>query len=228
MIAPTGPADVYFKPPISLFPKPIVMVDRVVLDSPFDTVSINNRLAAFEVTRHILSLGHTNIAAIAGWQHLTNTWERVAGFHDALKQFGLPPAAAQVVYADFRRDRARELCRRLLDQPRRPTALFVSNNEMVIGAMQAITDLGLCCPNDVSLAGIDDFPWAETFAPRLTTSRQPIEALAEEAVRVLHARMRGETGPPEHVVLTSQLIVRNSCISIRTVRGPMKKSPAST
>ena len=115
VIAPTGPADVYFKPPISLFPKPIVMVDRVVLDAPFDTVSINNRLAAFEVTQHILSLGHTNIAAIAGWQHLTNTWDRVAGFHDALKQFGLPPEAAQVVYADFRRDRARELCRRLLD-----------------------------------------------------------------------------------------------------------------
>ena len=228
VIAPTGPADVYFKPPISLFPKPIVMVDRVVLDAPFDTVSINNRLAAFEVTQHILSLGHTNIAAIAGWQHLTNTWDRVAGFHDALKQFGLPPEAAQVVYADFRRDRARELCRRLLTQPRRPTALFVSNNEMVIGAMQAITDLGLCCPNDVSLAGIDDFPWAETFAPRLTTSRQPIEALAEEAVRVLHARIRGETGPPEHVVLTSQLIVRNSCISIRNVRPPSEKTRAST
>jgi LacI family transcriptional regulator len=226
VIAPTGPADVYFKPPISLFPKPIVMVDRVVLDAPFDTVSINNRLAAFEVTQHILSLGHTNIAAIAGWQHLTNTWDRVAGFHDALKQFGLPPEAAQVVYADFRRDRARELCRRLLTRPRRPTALFVSNNEMVIGAMQAITDLGLCCPNDVSLAGIDDFPWAETFAPRLTTSRQPIEALAEEAVRVLHARMRGETGPPEHVVLTSQLIVRDSCISIRNVRPPSEKARA--
>src|SRR6202044_1382884 len=116
-----------------------------------------------------------------------------------------------------------ELCRRLLARPRRPTALFVSNNEMVIGAMQAITDLGLRCPSDVSLAGIDDFPWAETFAPRLTTSRQPIEALAEEAVRVLHARMRGETGPPRHVVLTSRLIVRDSCISIGNVRPPSEK-----
>jgi LacI family transcriptional regulator len=92
--------------------------------------------------------------------------------------------------------------------------------------MQAITDLGLCCPNGVSLAGIDDFPWAETFAPRLTTSRQPIEALAEEAVRVLPARMRGEIGPPEHVVLTSQLIVRDSCISIRNVRPPSEKTRA--
>jgi LacI family transcriptional regulator len=94
---------------------------------------------------------------------------------------------------------------------RRPTALFVSNNEMVIGAMQAITELGLTCPSDISLAGIDDFPWASAFAPRLTTARQPIEALAEHGVRILHARIRGEGEPPERIILKARLIVRDSC-----------------
>jgi len=83
----------------------------------------------------------------------------------------------------------------------------------VIGAMQAITELGLACPADVSLAGIDDFPWASAFAPRLTTARQPIEALAEHGVRILHARMLGEGGAPERVVLNARLIVRDSCAS---------------
>jgi LacI family transcriptional regulator len=82
---------------------------------------------------------------------------------------------------------------------------------MVIGAMQAITELGLACPSDISLAGIDDFPWASAFAPRLTTARQPIEALAEHGVRILHARIRGESGPPERVILKARLIVRDSC-----------------
>ena len=82
---------------------------------------------------------------------------------------------------------------------------------MVIGAMQAITELGLACPSDISLAGIDDFPWASAFAPRLTTARQPIEALAEHGVRILHARIRGEGTPPERVILNARLIVRDSC-----------------
>ncbi len=77
--------------------------------------------------------------------------------------------------------------------------------------MQAITELGLACPSDISLAGIDDFPWASAFAPRLTTARQPIEALAEHGVRILHARIRGAKEPPERVILEARLIVRDSC-----------------
>ena len=121
------------------------------------------------------------------------------------------PAEAPVIYADFRQDRARDLSRDLLVASRRPTALFVSNNEMVIGAMQAITELGLSCPSDISLAGIDDFPWASAFAPRLTTARQPIEALAEHGVRILHARIRGDDAALERVLLKARLIVRDSC-----------------
>jgi len=128
-----------------------------------------------------------------------------------LTDFGLNPAEAPVIYADFRQDRARELSRDLLVASRRPTALFVSNNEMVIGVMQAITDLGLTCPSDISLASIDDFPWASAFAPRLTAARQPIEALAEHGVRILHARIRGEDGQLERVILEARLIVRDSC-----------------
>jgi LacI family transcriptional regulator len=201
----------YFEPPISNFPRPIVMIDRVIPEVRFDGVSIDNRQAALDVTRHILSLGHVRVAVVAGWRHLSNTTERLDGFRAALAEFGLDPAEAPVIYADFRQDRARELSRDLFVASRRPTALFVSNNEMVIGTMQAITELGLACPSDISLAGIDDFPWASAFAPRLTTARQPIEALAEHGVRILHARIRGEGGPPERVILKARLIVRDSC-----------------
>ena len=139
ILAPTGPPPMYFEPPISNFPRPIVMVDRVISESQFDGVSIDNRQAALDVTRHILSLGHVHVAAVAGWRHLSNTTERLDGFRAALAEFGLDPAEAPVIYADFRQDRARELSRDLLVASRRPTALFVSNNEMVIGVMQAIS-----------------------------------------------------------------------------------------
>ena len=200
LLAPTGPPSMYFEPPISNFPRPIVMIDRVIPESRFDGVSIDNYQAAFDVTRHILSLGHIRVAAVAGWRHLSNTTERLDGFRAALEEFGLDPAAAPVIYADFRQDRARESALAIfwsrLDVP---TALFVSNNEMVIGAMQAVTELGLACPSDISLAGIDDFPWASAFAPRLTTALQPIEALAEHGKRILPceaARRERATGAP--------------------------------
>jgi LacI family transcriptional regulator len=178
-----------------------------------------------DVTRHILSLGHAHVAAVAGWRHLSNTTERIDGFRAALAEFGLDPADAPVIYADFRQDRARELSRNLLVASRRPTALFVSNNEMVIGAMQTITELGLACPSDISLAGIDDFPWASAFAPRLTTARQPIEALAEHGVRILHARIRGDVGPLERVILSARLIVRDSCSPLGGGRGATALKP---
>ena len=212
VLAPTGPGEMYSAPPVSTYPKPIVMVDRVIPDSPFDAVSIDNRRAAFELTQHILSLGHQRVAILAGGRHLTNTTDRLAGFRDALASNGLEARDEDVVYADFRQDRARLLCHGLLARPDRPTALFASNNHMLIGAMQAISDAGLACPRDVSVAGIDDFPWAGVFAPRLTTQRQPIEALATHAMRLLLARIE-DPAPAGFatVVLSAELVVRESC-----------------
>ena len=215
ILAPTGPAEMYAAPPVSNFAKPIVMVDRIIPDAPFDAVSIDNRRAAFELMRHVLSLGHRRVAILAGARHLSNTSDRLAGFRDAVAAHGLEVDPEDIVYADFRRDRARELCHVLLTRPDRPTALFASNNQMLIGAMQAIADVGLVCPRDISVAGIDDFPWAGAFTPRLTTQRQPIEALAEHAVRILHSRMQGsQPAAPTKVVLSTELMVRDSCAQL--------------
>ena len=224
ILCPTGQAAFYAEPPVSTFPKPIVMVDRIIPDAPFDSVSIDNHRAAFVATRHILDLGHTRVAIVAGARHLSNTVDRMAGFADALASQGLELDQAHVVHAGFRQDLARDLCRMLLVGPRRPTALFVSNNQMMIGAMQALTDLGLSCPRDVSLAGIDDLPWAGTFAPRLTTQKQPIASMAEHAVRLLHDRMQDASRPLERIVLASELVIRDSCAP-PMVEDPKQATP---
>lgn len=228
ILAPTGPTGMYLEPPLSSFSKPIVMVDRFIPQAPFDTVSIDNRRAAFELTRQILSLGHTRLGILAGTRHLANSTERLAGFRDALSAAGLDPDSAKVVYADYRQDRARELCHALLVGPERPSALFVSNNQMLIGAMQALSDLGLNCPADLSVASIDDSPWASIFTPRLTVARQPIEALARHAVRMLQSRMRGEHAEaPERVVLSAEIFVRDSCAPPKPGESPGRRPPRS-
>jgi LacI family transcriptional regulator len=99
----------------------------------------------------------------------------------------------------------------LLSAPDRPTAIFAANNHMMIGVMRAITQLQLNCPRDVSVVGIDDFPWANAFTPRLTVVRQPVEQLGRAAVDLLLARMAGRAAAPAHEVLRPSLVVRDSC-----------------
>jgi LacI family transcriptional regulator len=228
ILAPTGHTDIYFQPPFSNFPKPIVTIDRVIPNAPFDAVSIDNQAAGFEVTNHILTLGHRRIAIIAGTRHLANTIERLAGFNRALAEHGLTVDPKHIVYADFREDRAYDLTLQLLSSADRPSALFVSNNQMLIGTMRALTALGLSCPDDVSVAAIDDFPWADTFSPKLTTVRQPIQDLADASIRLLHERMTGaRTGDPERVVLPASLVIRESCRPLVDIARPLSGSAPS-
>jgi LacI family transcriptional regulator len=102
---------------------------------------------------------------------------------------------------------------RLLTAPEPPTALFPANNLMMIGAMKAVRDLGLTCPDDVSVVGFDDFPWAEAFTPQLTTIAQPVRRIGEESVRLLIDRLNGPVTriSPRKVVLQGDLKVRTSC-----------------
>jgi LacI family transcriptional regulator len=211
ILAPTGPTDMYLAPPLSRLAKPIVMVDRFIPEAPFDCVSIDNRKVAGDLTRYLLMFGHRRLAILAGNRHLANSAERLAGFQEALAGAGHDPDAAPVLDADYRQDRARELCHALLTRPDRPTALFASNNQMLLGALQALSDLGLTCPADLSIASVDDSAWGPLFTPRLTAARQPIEALARHAFRILHDRMRGtRPATPERIVLAAEVVVRDS------------------
>ena len=97
--------------------------------------------------------------------------------------------------------------------PTPPTAIFSSNNLMVIGTMKALTHLGLRCPEDVSVAGLDDFPWADAFRPQLTTVAQPTRSIGEHAANMLLDRLQGRVAGKAHrVVLNGELKVRESCL----------------
>ncbi len=193
---------------------PIVMVDRAAPGVAADLVVIDNRRAGYLATAHLLELGHRRIGAVAGPPHLLPAAERLRGFTDALRERGLDPDAAPVGQGAFREAEAYASCRELLGSEPRPTALFVANNHMLIGVMRAIADLGLACPADISVAAIDDFPWANAFNPRLTTVRQPVAAIGESALRLLLARIAGHAGAPVRETLACELIVRNSCAPI--------------
>lgn len=214
ILSPTAPAETYASGAARDFPRPIVMVDRALPKMPFDSVVIDNRAASIEITDHILSLGHRRLGIVSGGLHLAAMEERLEGFRAALAAKGLNLLPEDIIHGDLREEGARVMCRQRLARPDRPSALFVSNNHMLIGTMMALADLGLRCPDDMSIAAIDDFPWSNAFAPRLTVQAQPIEAIADHAARLLLRRMqhpRSEAPQPERIVLQAQLVIRDSC-----------------
>jgi LacI family transcriptional regulator len=190
---------------------PLVAVDNAPMGLPIDTVVLDNRRAAQLATAHILSFGHRRIGIITGPAHRFVARERVLGFEALLEKSGMAVPAEHVSAGEFRVDTGREAAVTLLSKTPRPTALFVANNQMLIGVMQAVAELGLSVPHHVSVASIDDFPWASAFVPTLTTVRQPIERMAEAALEFLMGRISGDACPPRRLVMEPELIVRQSC-----------------
>ena len=189
----------------------VVCVYSVSPETACDAVVLDNRKAAALAVSHILDLGHRAIATIAGPQQKFAGRERLDGFVDTLAERGFAADPAYIRYGNFRQDDAYEACLDLLAMPKRPTAIFVANNHMLIGVMQAVTAAGLNVPRDISIVGIDDFPWAAAFVPTLTTIRQPIEAMARSALSYLLDRIEGGDSSPRRRVLTPELVIRHSC-----------------
>ena len=190
---------------------PLVAVDNAPSGMAADTVVLDNRKAAQLATDHILSLDHKAVATLAGPSHRFVSRERVLGFEAAMEASGNAVPPEHIIRGDFHVDAARQAAAALLQRSSRPTAIFVANNQMLIGVMQAIAAAGLCVPDDISIASIDDFPWASVFMPALTTVRQPIDAMAGTAFDFLAARMAGETTQPRRIVMEPELVVRQSC-----------------
>ena len=199
---------------------PVVLVDRAFNEFGLDAVMLDNRRAALEATRHILSFGHRRVAMLSGPVAMSTGAERLQGYREALLEAGLPYDDSLVRDAGFREERAYEAARELLSAPERPSAVFAANNLIAIGLMRAIADLELQCPQDVSVVSIDDFAWASAFRPRLSTVAQPVAAMGETAMQMLLGRIRGDApAAPQLAVMAPTLMARDSCSPpVRSVR----------
>ncbi len=202
-------------------PMPIVTVDNAPPGIGVDTVALDNRKAASLATRHIIGLGHRSIGTIAGPSHRFVSRERLIGFEEEMERQGIAIKPDDILRGDFHVAEARLAGLDFLNRAARPTALFVANNQMLIGVMQAVAEAGLSVPGDVSVVSIDDFPWASAFMPALTTVRQPIAAFAEAALDCLTARIADPEIPLRRIVLEPELIVRQSCAApVQARPGP--------
>lgn len=218
ILAPSGHDMKYLSALSLLRNTPVVLVDRHLPDAGFESVIVDNVAAAKMATDYLIRLNHRRIAMVIGKQHLWTTEQRLRGFHESLAAAGISPDFNLELSANSRIESAYDAVQRLLNMPSRPTAIFAANNLMMLGAIEAIMDMGFRCPEDVSLAGIDDFPWISAIRPQLTTVAQPIEELGKVAVERLldqieggRARDTAQSHERKVSVLEPRLLIRDSC-----------------
>lgn len=188
---------------------PFVVVDPAG-DPPADVPAIGatNWAGGLAATRHLLALGHRRIAAIGGPADLMCSRARLAGYSAALQEAGLTPHGRVRGGAFSREDGERE-GRRLLQASERPTAIVCANDMQALGVYDAAFALGLDVPGDVSVVGFDDAPSASWARPPLTTVRQPLQEMAEEATRLALRLRSGDVENPR-MELATTLVERGS------------------
>ena len=186
---------------------PIVQLERALPGLDADLVLAGQEAGGYEATRHLIELGHRDIACVSGPADLPRTRERVGGFLRAMAEAGL---TGRIVHEEFTSAGGHAAFTRLLGQPQRPTAVFVTSDLMALGGLCAAGAAGVRVPAQLSVVGYDDIAGASYALPPLTTVAPPKHDMAQLAIELLIDRIRGEHAPLRSMALASTLVVRAS------------------
>jgi LacI family transcriptional regulator len=181
-------------------------------------VDAQQREGAYRAVHHLLGLGHRRIATITGLLHDPAAVERRDGYAQALRDAGLPVSPNLIVEGDWTLQRGYSAMQQLLGLQQRPSAVFVANDMMAMGAIRAINEAGLSVPQNVVLVSFDDLPVALYTNPPLTTVHAPIAECGAAAVKLLVEQLEQRHTAIKHVRLPTELVIRESCgASLRSV-----------
>jgi LacI family transcriptional regulator len=191
---------------------PVVCLDRVPRGAEVDSVCVDNALGMRMCVNHLLARGRKRIGFLGGTRELSTGRERMKAFLETLRSRGVEADAELVREGDFRDESGYRLAKELMLSNRPPEAIVASNALMGVGALKAMQELGVRCPEDVALAVFDEMPLAEVLKPKLTVVAQPAYEMGKRGAELLLARIEGlETRPvPVRMELAPELIVRES------------------
>ena len=197
----------------------LVFMDNYIPGCNVDAVMVNNFKASKEACNHLISLGHREISFIAGTPKKISSDDRTRGFLSALNEKYGSSITPVVKNGDYTVAGGYYCMKQLLEMPEIPTAVFIANNLMTVGALGAIKDAGLRIPGDISVLGFDDMNWYSINQPSLTAIDQPAFEIGKTAARRVVMRLSHKKQPaPEIIQLDARLIVRDSTAPPRTHR----------
>jgi LacI family transcriptional regulator len=218
LVSESSLSGVILTPPLSDLPSVIEPLGRtrtkIARIAPKDhsktiyDIRIDDRKAAFDMTAYLIGLGHKRIGFIRGKPDHSAAELRFEGFRAALTRAGLPFVPELCAQGYFTYQSGIQAGEQLLSLKQRPTAIFTSNDDMAAAVLAVSLRFNLKIPQDLSVAGFDDSPFAQGVWPRLTTCRQPITGMGAEAVAILINPPIA--GAPTERFLDHELVVRES------------------
>ena len=193
---------------------PLVVVNRSEDSGRASCVVSDNQLAMLLAVTHLVKLGHTCIAHVAGPNDLSTGYERRLGFLDAIREQGLKKTPCPVVESKaYSREEGRAACDTLLERHPGTTAIVAANDLLALGCYDAIRARGLRCPQDVSVVGHNDMPLIDSVAPSMTTVHIPLYEMGVRAATLMLEKLEGSSTAQVNIVLRPELVVRESTIA---------------
>ena len=188
---------------------PVVLIGHRRADRDASYVDIDHEAAAGAITEHLISTGRDRIVHISGRPDSVSGRDRALGFRRALQKAGRS-GTDMTLTGDYTDESGYAVTRRLIAERVEFDALFCGNDNMARGAYRAILEAGLSIPDDVAVAGFDDLDFASRLDPPLTTVRQGVGEIGQEAARTLLSLLDRPDGGPRRVLLPTELVVRKS------------------
>jgi DNA-binding LacI/PurR family transcriptional regulator len=191
---------------------PLVFLNRCPEHLFSDIVMTDNIKGSYMATEHLIKHGYHKIGMIAGPQEISTGRDRLMGFHQAIKDYGLEEYPELVKVGQFTIQSGYDMMRELKNGKVQPDALLVANNLMTLGVLNFIQEYKIDIPKDIALIGFDDPEWATIVSPSLTAIRQPAYDQGNTAANLLLERLKGRyTADPRRLYLDPSLIIRKSC-----------------
>ncbi|MFD0717220.1 LacI family DNA-binding transcriptional regulator [Paenibacillus sp. GCM10027626] len=187
---------------------PFVILDNQQRGLSVSSVYINNFKGGYDATKHLIALGHTEIAHISGPEPFLSSREREKGFLAALEEAGLK--ACSIERGEFDIPSGYRIASRWIASGKLPTAIFAADDFMALGAMDALKNAGIRIPDEISIVGFDDQIYASEFHPGLTTIRQPFEKIGRQGVDMLLKIIKEPSRRNMTMEFDPELIVRES------------------
>ncbi len=188
---------------------PVVSCGRVSHRDDFTWVDIDNFTGSRIAAQHLAGLGHRRIALISPPQDAMAGIHRHDGFADGLREAGIELPDELVAFADWSEESGYQAMRQLM--PHRPTGLYAASDTMAVGALRALREAGWKVPDDLAVVSFDGLSVSERTVPPLTTVRQPVIEVGEALMRMLLDQIESDGREPAHLMLPTELVIRDSC-----------------
>ena len=188
---------------------PMVIVDRGLEGVNADMVRIDHEYGAYLATRHLLELGHRDIATIGGPASTSVAQMRLAGFCRALREAGIEVPGERMLESDFTSTGGYAAAALLLET-NPPSAIFAGNDMIGIGVLRAAAERNIRVPSELSVIGFDDIQMSRYVYPALTTVGQSILQLGEMAAEVLLRRIASPAMATDQRIVTPSIVLRES------------------